>query len=239
MKKEEHPIKAAIKYMMVPLHRSGWMFVSFFAIAAAILGIMWAPLGFIGLLLTAWSIYFFRDPDRVTPMREGVIVSPADGIISKISITRVPEELDMDEDECLCISISLSLFDVHVNRIPINGEVTALKYLPGKFVNTELDKSSEDNERQYVTIKTAQNMLLGVVQIAGVISRRVVCDLTEGQSVKTGDRYGIIRFGSRVNLYLPKEITPLVIEGQRSIGGETVVADIHYVEGMVHVGNKH
>lgn len=238
MKKEEHPLRAALKYMLVPLHRSGWMFVAAFAIAAAFFGLLWEPLGWIGLLLTAWCIFFFRDPDRVTPMREGLIVSPADGIVTKISTTRTPEEFGIDREDSVCISISLSLFDVHVNRVPIEGTVQKLEYVPGKLVNTELDKSSEDNERQYVTLKTTDDSMIGVVQIAGIISRRIVCDLTEGQGVKTGERFGIIRFGSRVNVYLPESISSTVIEGQRVIAGETVLADFQNVE-PARVGSKH
>jgi phosphatidylserine decarboxylase len=195
-------------------------------------------MGWIGLIATAWCAYFFRDPDRVTPIREGLIVSPADGVVQKIVKRAPPPELDLGAGERVRISVFLNVFDVHVNRVPIEGSIDKLHYHAGKFLNAALDKASEDNERQSVKITTPDGLTVGVVQIAGLVARRILCDLKEGQSVKTGERFGMIRFGSRVDVYLPPDVAPLVIEGQRAVGGETVFADLKNGEAE-RVGTKH
>lgn len=227
-----------IKSVFVPIHPAGWMFIALFAIAALILGLIWAPLGWIGLVLTAWCVYFFRDPARVTPIREGLIVSPGDGIVQKICVVVPPAELELGTESRVRISIFLNVFNVHVNRIPIAGGIDKLHYYPGKFLNANLDKASEENERQLVKITTPEGVGIGVVQIAGMVARRILCDLKDGQSVKTGERFGIIRFGSRVDVFLPPNVSPLVMVGQVAVGGETVLADLKSTEAE-RVGTKH
>jgi len=173
-----------------------------------------------------WCAYFFRDPVRTVPTRAGLIMSPADGTVQKIVKTVPPVALNLGSSERTRISIFLNVFDVHVNRIPIRSTVTLLHYHPGAFLNASLDKASEENERQYVTLSLTGGKTLGVVQIAGFIARRIVCTLKEGQMVAAGERFGIIRFGSRVDIYLPEGAEPLVAEGQYAVGGETVLADL-------------
>jgi phosphatidylserine decarboxylase len=208
------------------IHREGYIFVVLFAAATFLLSSFSSNLGWIGFIATTWCVFFFRNPDRCTPIAEGVVVSPADGIVQSISITNPPSELEMGGEEMLKISIFLSPFDVHVNRIPIDGKITALHYHPGRFFNASMDKASIHNERQSVLIETASGIKLVCVQIAGLIARRIVCDLEDGDEVIAGQRYGIIRFGSRVDLYLPRKTIALVTEGQRCVGGETVLANL-------------
>jgi phosphatidylserine decarboxylase len=238
MSNQDNHLLETIKAVLVPVHAAGWMFIAIFAIVSVILTMLWAPFGWIGLIATAWCVYFFRDPNRVTPIREGLIVSPADGVVQKIVKCPPPAELDMGIGERTRISIFLNVFDVHVNRIPMEGSISKMHYHPGKFFNAALDKASEENERQLIQITTPDGLTLGVVQIAGLVARRILCDIKEGQSVKTGERFGIIRFGSRVDVYLPVDATPLVIEGQRAVGGETLLADLKSGEGL-RVGTKH
>lgn len=238
MQPEDNHLVETIKSVLVPIHPAGWMFIAIFALVSLLFTMMWTALGWIGLIATAWCVYFFRDPDRVTPLREGLIVSPADGIVQKIVKCVAPPELELGADERTRISIFLNVFDVHVNRIPIEGSISVLHYHAGKFFNAALDKASEDNERQLIKITTPDSLTLGVVQIAGLLARRILCNLKEGQSVKTGERFGMIRFGSRVDLYLPADAVPLVIEGQRAIGGETILADLKSSEAE-RVGTKH
>jgi phosphatidylserine decarboxylase len=238
MRPEDNHLLQTIKSVITPIHPAGWMFIAIFAVASLGLSILWAPFGWLGLIATAWCVYFFRDPERVTPIREGLIVSPADGVVQKIMKCVPPAEMELGNAERTRISIFLNVFDVHVNRTPVEGSVTRLVYHPGKFLNASLDKASDDNERQNITITTPDGLTVGVVQIAGMIARRILCDLKEGQSVKTGERFGLIRFGSRVDIYLPHDTTPLVIEGQYMIGGETVIADLKSNEPE-RVGTKH
>lgn len=227
-----------IKSVLTPIHRAGWAFIAVFALVSLVLALIWSPLGWAGLVLTLWCVYFFRDPDRVTPIREGLIVSPADGVVQKVVRCVPPVDLGLGSDERTRISIFLNVFDVHVNRIPYEGSISKLQYIPGKFVNASLDKASEENERQLIRITTPDGLAIGVVQIAGLVARRILCDLKEGQSVRTGERFGIIRFGSRTDVYLPLDATPLVVEGQRSVGGETVLADLKNDEAP-RMGVKH
>ncbi|MDE3016707.1 MAG: phosphatidylserine decarboxylase [Pseudomonadota bacterium] len=238
MNSQDNHLLETIKAGFVPVHPAGWMFIAIFAVVAFLLKMIWSPLGWLGLIATGWCVYFFRDPNRVTPMREGLIVSPADGVVQKITKCVPPNDLDLGVAERTRVSIFLNVFDVHVNRIPAEGSISKLHYHAGKFLNAALNKASEENERQSVKITTPDGMTLGIVQIAGLIARRILCDLKEGQSVKTGERFGIIRFGSRVDVYLPPDATPLVIEGQRAVGGETVIADLKNAEPQ-RVGMKH
>jgi len=227
-----------IRATIPPIHRAGWPFITAFAVVSLLLGMIWHPFAWVGLLATLWCVYFFRDPFRVTPIREGLVISPADGLVQKIATVAPPVELGIGTQERIRISIFLNVFDVHVNRIPHEGTISRLHYVPGTFVNAALDKASEDNERQLVRISLADGRDIGVVQIAGWVARRILCDLKEGQGVKTGERFGIIRFGSRVDVYLPPDVTPLVIEGQYMIGGETILADLSSAE-VLRVGVRH
>lgn len=212
----------------VPIHREGWRFLALFALATAFLFWLAAPLGWLGLLLTAWCAYFFRDPERVTPTRPGLVISPADGIVLPIASAPPPPELDMGATPRTRVSVFMNLFDVHVNRVPHDGRVIKLAYRPGKFVNASFDKASEDNERMALRLaldEGPEGRELAVVQIAGLVARRILCQAQEGAALKAGERFGMIRFGSRVDTYLPPGLSPLVVAGQRVIGGETVIAD--------------
>ncbi|MBV9860663.1 MAG: phosphatidylserine decarboxylase [Alphaproteobacteria bacterium] len=214
-----------LRQVLAPLHPDGWKFVAIAAVGALILFFVWAPLGWLGLVLTLWVAYFFRDPWRVTPVRPGLMVSPADGIVVSVAPAPPPPELAMGGEPITRIGIFLNVFDVHVNRAPVGGKVTALRYTKGRFVNASLDKASEHNERMAIRIAPAEGPEIAFVQIAGLVARRIVCQLREGEQVATGQRIGLIRFGSRVDLYCPPPYVPLVAVGQRMVGGETVVAD--------------
>lgn len=238
MQSGDNHLLETIKSIFVPIHPAGHVFIAIFAFVSLLLALISSTLGWIGLILTVWCVYFFRDPERVTPIREGLVVSPADGVVQKITEVVPPAELGLGEEPRTRISIFLNVFNVHVNRIPIEGSITKLHYHHGKFLNANLDKASEENERQSVQITMPDGKTMGVVQIAGLVARRILCDLNEGQSVKTGERFGIIRFGSRTDIYLPIGATAQVIEGQTAIGGETVLADLQSNEDE-RVGNKH
>jgi phosphatidylserine decarboxylase len=238
MSSQDNHLLETFKSVLTPIHPAGWMFIAIFAIASCALAMMSTTLGWLGLIATAWCAYFFRNPLRITPLREGLIVSPADGIVQSIGKCVPPLELDLGSAARTRISIFLNVFNVHVNRIPIEGSISKLHYHHGAFFNASLDKASEENERQAIKITTPDDVTVGLVQIAGLVARRILCDLHEGQSVKTGERFGIIRFGSRVDVYLPPEATPLVIVGQVAIGGETVLADLKSSESE-RVGTKH
>jgi len=217
----------AFETVLTPIHRAGWPFIAGFAAVSALLGLTVAPpLGWIGLVATAWCVYFFRDPDRVTPNREGLLVAPADGRVVTISPAVPPPELGMGPQALTRVSIFLNVFNVHVNRVPADGEVVAAIYHPGTFVNASLDKASEDNERMAIRHRLPDGREIAYVQIAGLVARRILCSLKDGQSVKAGERFGIIRFGSRTDVYLPDGVAPLVTVGQTAIGGETVIADL-------------
>lgn len=238
MSNQDNHLLETIKSVMVPIHPAGWMFIAIFAIVSLILSLISSVFIFIGLIATAWCVYFFRDPPRITPLREGLVVSPADGVVQKIIKCVPPAELELGSAERTRISIFLNVFDVHVNRIPIEGSISRLHYHEGAFFNAALDKASDENERQSIKITTPDDLTIGVVQIAGLVARRILCDLKEGQSVKTGEKFGIIRFGSRVDVYLPQDVIPQVIVGQRAIGGETIIADLKSNESE-RVGTKH
>ncbi len=217
----------SIQSVLVPVHPEGYRFVAIFAAVTLVL-FWWLPdlFGWIGVVLTLWCAYFFRDPERTTPLRDGLVISPADGRISSIEKVTSPPELDLAGEERVRISVFMNVFDVHVNRSPVDGQVIALNYVPGKFINAELDKASEDNERQALTIEMPDGGKLGVVQIAGLVARRIVKFVKPGDQLLAGQRFGLIRFGSRVDVYLPPGHEALVCIGQRAIAGETVLADL-------------
>ncbi len=215
----------SVRSQLAPIHPQGYPFIGGFALASLILFFIWTPLGWIGTLATAWCAYFFRDPVRVTPLREGLVVSPADGRVSRVVNAVPPPELGLSERPLPRISIFMSVFDCHVNRSPMSGRIERMVYRAGKFINADLDKASEDNERNALIIATAR-VRIGVVQIAGLVARRIVPFVREGQTVAAGDRIGMIRFGSRLDVYLPEGGRALVAEGQTAIAGETVLADL-------------
>jgi phosphatidylserine decarboxylase len=218
---------SSISSVLTPIHREGYRFVAiFFAISLLFFLTGFEALGWLGLVLTLWCAYFFRDPERSTPIREGLVISPADGRISAVEEVAPPPELDLGSGPRQRISIFMNVFDVHINRSPVDGKVARIAYVPGKFLNAELDKSSADNERQAFTIEIAGGRRIGVVQIAGLLARRIVRFVNEGDDLQAGQRIGLIRFGSRVDIYLPESHMPLVCQGQRSIAGETVLADL-------------
>ena len=209
-----------------PVHREGWRFLGIFAAATLLLFLIWEPLGWIGIGLTVWCYYFFRDPDRVTPNRPGLIISPADGIVSLIEPAVPPEELGLGPAPMTRVSVFMNVFNCHVNRAPVEGRIASVAYRPGKFFNASLDKASSDNERNAIAIEMADGRKIAVVQIAGLVARRIVCDVSAGQHVATGERFGMIRFGSRLDTYLPDGVEPLVALGQTTVAGETVLADL-------------
>ena len=216
-----------IQESIPPIHKEGYVFIFIFIMATAVLWALSDVLGFFGLIATAWCTYFFRDPERVVPIGDNFIVSPADGVVSMIEKVSPPAELGLDDEEVTRVTVFLNIFNVHVNRIPVSGEVTVLNYHPGKFLSANLDKASAENERQSVVIKTKEgghNVIC--VQIAGVIARRIVCYLEDKQQVQGGERYGLIRFGSRCDIYLPAGVNAKVAVGQTAVGGETILADL-------------
>lgn len=224
-------LDTAISYLRsIRINKAGWPFIMLFGAAAVAASFVSEPLGYAGAVLTAWCAYFFRDPERVTPTRDELIMSAADGTVQLIDQAPPPEELGMGNGARWRVAVFMNVFDVHVNRIPADGTVAALRYRPGRFVNASLDKLSEGNERQSLRLTMVDGRDLAVVQIAGLIARRIVCDVVEGQAVKAGERFGMIRFGSRVDVYLPAEVEPLVAVGQRAIAGETVLADVRAQE---------
>lgn len=213
-------------FLPIRIHPEGWRFIIVFAVIAFLSFLALQPLGWVVLMLTGWCAYFFRNPKRITPVQEGLVVSPADGTVCAIKSMVPPPEFNMGMSPCLRISIFLNVFDVHVNRLPIGGKIIKSVYQPGRFFNAALDKASDCNERQALVIQLANGTKAAVVQIAGLIARRIVCHAKEGDIMDTGVVFGLIRFGSRVDIYLPEGVCPLVIEGQRMIGGETVIADL-------------
>ncbi|MFZ3176419.1 MAG: phosphatidylserine decarboxylase [Methylovirgula sp.] len=214
----------SIRRQIVPIHPEGYLFVAIFAVVTVILFFLFAPLGWIGLVLTLWCAYFFRDPPRLTPLDAALVMAPADGLVSSAGPSVPPPELGLGPDSLPRVSIFMSVFDCHVNRAPVTGRIGKIVYRPGLFINADLDKASEDNERNCLVIE-ASNGRVGVVQIAGLIARRIVCFATVGATLAAGDRFGLIRFGSRVDVYLPAGTRLLVAPGTRAVGGETIIAD--------------
>jgi phosphatidylserine decarboxylase len=219
-----------IRGAMAPIHPKGWPFIAVGLIASLVLGLLASWLFWLGLLATAWIAYFFRDPPRVTPEGPGIVVSPADGVIQAIAKRTPPPELDLGDAPMTCVSVFLNVFDVHVNRTPAPGVLVKLAYRPGKFLNASLDKASEDNERQSFKIETVDGEAIGLVQIAGLVARRIVVFVKEGDQLHAGERVGLIRFGSRCDVYLPEGYAPLVAKGQRAVAGETALADGRRIE---------
>ena len=218
-------ILESIRRILVPIHKEGYPFIAIAAVLALLLGSWWSPLGWIFGIITAWVCYFFRDPQRITPIRDGLVVSPADGRVSLITTAIPPAELDLPQEPMTRVSVFMNVFDCHVNRSPVAGRITQILYSPGLFLNAELDKASEDNERNALVIDTGGTKI-GVVQIAGLVARRIVSFVKDGDTLSAGERFGLIRFGSRLDIFLPMNAQVLVGLGQLAIAGETVLADL-------------
>jgi phosphatidylserine decarboxylase len=209
-----------------PMHPEGRKFVAIFAVITLVLFAVEDVLGWIGVGLTVWCYYFFRDPERVTPDAQGLVISPADGVVSLIEPAVPPRELGLSEEALTRVSVFMSVFNCHVNRAPVAGKVEKIAYKPGKFLNASLDKASEDNERNSLVIRMEDDRILTVTQIAGLVARRIVSFTQEGAVLDRGERFGLIRFGSRLDIYLPEGVEPSVKIGQTMIAGETVIADL-------------
>src|ERR1700749_4972891 len=217
-------IANSIRAQIPPIHPEGYRFIGGFWLPRIVPFFLWTPRGWLGTVLTIWCALFFRDPVRVTPVRDGIVVSPADGRVSMITQVLPPPELGLGDRPLPRISIFMSVFNCHVNRSPVAGRIDRIAYRPGTFINAELDKASEDNERNSLVISTA-NGRIGVIQIAGLVARRIVSFVREGQSIGAGERFGLIRFGSLLDVYLPEGTRALVSEGQTAVAGETILAD--------------
>jgi phosphatidylserine decarboxylase len=213
-----------IRKTFVPIHREGWPFIAAFAGATLILGLFSSVLFWLGLILTGWCAYFFRDPERVTPVDDRLVISPADGVVSSVGPATPPRELGLGSEEMTRISIFMNVFSCHVNRSPVRGRITRIEHRPGKFLNAELDKASNENERNGLVIDSP-NGTVAAVQIAGLVARRIVCSVEAGSNIGVGERIGLIRFGSRVDVFLPKDAAPRVAVGQTSVAGESVIAE--------------
>jgi phosphatidylserine decarboxylase len=220
---------SSIRSQLSPIHPEGYPFIGGFALVAIVLLWLWPPLGWLAVAATLWCAYFFRDPSRVTPVREGLLVAPADGRVSRVTNALPPPELELGARPLTRISIFMSVFNCHVNRSPLAGRVERIVYRAGTFVSADLDKASDSNERNMFVI-AAGGTRVGVIQIAGLVARRIVSFVRAGDMVTAGQRIGMIRFGSRVDVYLPEGIRPLVGEGQTAIAGETVLADLRSAE---------
>lgn len=218
-------IVASIRNSLVPVHRAGYPFIAAGVMVTIALGFVWDPLAWIGAIVTGWIVYFFRDPPRTTPQSLDLIISPADGRVSMIAEVPPPPELQLSAERMLRISVFMSIFDCHVNRMPIAGTVSRVAYTPGRFVNADLDKASEHNERNGLVIASTRGTV-AVVQIAGLIARRIVHWVTMGDNLAVGERFGLIRFGSRLDVYVPVGSDVLVAVGQRAIAGETPLANL-------------
>ncbi len=216
-------ITTSIRNALVPIHPEGYKFIAIFLVASIILGLLWEPLLWIGLLLTAWCTWFFRDPPRVTPVNDDFVIAPADGRISHVTKVVPPTELGLGDKPVQRVSIFMNVFNCHINRAPVKGRIETIRYSKGEFLNAELDKASSDNERNSMLIETA-NGTIAVVQIAGLVARRILCWAKEGDQISTGERFGLIRFGSRLDVYVPDTATVTVAVGQTAIGGETIIA---------------
>jgi phosphatidylserine decarboxylase len=222
---------SSLDRVLVPVNREGYKFIAIFAVVTLVFFQISEILGWIGVVLTLWCAYFFRDPDRVTPTRAGLVISPADGVVQMIERAIPPEELGMGPDARTRVSVFMNVFNVHVNRAPMDGEITNVSYRKGQFLDASLDKASEANERQSVRMTTTDGKDIAFVQIAGLVARRILCQLKEGDKVRAGERFGLIRFGSRVDVYLDHGMEPLVVPGQLTVAGETVLADATSTEG--------
>jgi phosphatidylserine decarboxylase len=223
---DRHGILDTIVDNLAPVHRDGHKFVIASGALMLLFFLLWPPLGWLMALVTAYVAYFFRDPERVTPTRDGLVVSAADGAVSAIDRVVPPAELGLGTAERVRVSTFLSVLDVHINRAPVAGRIVRSLYVPGAFINAASDKASEENERRSIVIEMPSGGEIAVVQIAGLIARRIVTFAHEGDTVGIGQRFGLIRFGSRVDVYLPPGRNALVSVGQRVVGGETVLADL-------------
>ena len=214
-----------VRLVLAPPHRAGWPFIAG-GVVLALVGLLVGPwLVWLGVVFALFCLYFFRDPERTPPGRAAAIVSPADGRVVIVGLAVPPAELGLGPAPRMRVAIFLSVLDVHINRVPIDGTVTRIAYRPGAFVSAAADKASESNERNALAIRMQDGRQLAVVQIAGLIARRILCHVREGDAVRVGGRFGLIRFGSRTDLYLPEGVVPLVVKGQYMIGGETVIAE--------------
>lgn len=217
----------AVKLASFPIHKEGYKFIMIFALATIIIALMSSKLGLIGLVLTLWCIFFFRDPERVIPTEENAIVSPADGVVTLIENgVSAPDDLNLGDQKFNKMSVFLNVFNVHVNRVPVAGKIIQTNYKPGKFLSANDSNASTENERNSIVIQTVDGTKIVCVQVAGLVARRIISDAKEGQEFKTGDRYGIIRFGSRTDLYFPENVEIKAIVGQTMIGGETIIAKL-------------
>ncbi len=214
----------SIRNTLVPVHREGWPFIAAFAGVTVIVGLFSSVLFWIGLILTAWCAYFFRDPERVTPVDDRLVISPADGLVSSVGPAVPPRELGLGTGEMTRVSVFMNVFSCHVNRSPVRGRIAKIEHRPGKFLNAELDKASDENERNGLVIESP-NGTVALVQIAGLVARRIVCFVEAKSNIGVGERIGLIRFGSRVDIFLPKDAAPRVAVGQTSVAGETVIAE--------------
>jgi phosphatidylserine decarboxylase len=223
----------SVRNALVPVHREGYKFVAAFFGASILLGWIADPLFWVGMVLTAWCAYFFRDPERVTPLDDDLVISPADGRVSSVVRLTPPAELGLGTDEMLRISVFMNVFNCHVNRAPVKGRVVRKIYSQGSFLNAELDKASTENERSGLVIDTASHGQIGVVQIAGLVARRILCWAEENEQLDAGERFGLIRFGSRLDVFLPASARSLVSVGQTAIAGETMLAEFGSNKGPV------
>lgn len=214
------------RFILPPIHPEGWRFVAIFAAVTLLMWMLFKPLGVICLVLTVWCYFFFRDPLRAVPEGDTLVLSPADGIVSKIAEVVPTKEMELGDEPMTRISIFMSVFSVHVNRAPMSGKIIKMYYRPGAFVDVSLDKESENNERQELVMETVAGQKIAFVQIAGLVARRILAFVKEGSELKAGERFGLIRFGSRLDVYLPKGVAPMVVEGQTAVAGETVLADL-------------
>ena len=221
-----------VRNTLVPVHKEGYPFIAGFFVVSLVLGFLWEPLMWIGFILTAWCAYFFRDPERMTPLDDDLVISPADGRVSSIAMMTPPEELGLGTVPMLRITVFMNVFNCHVNRAPVRGTIRRIAYRPGKFVNAELDKASHENERNGLVIETAHGEI-GVVQIAGLVARRIVCWSVPNDTLQAGERIGLIRFGSRLDVFLPEGAEPRVSLGQTAIACETVLAEFGSAKGPV------
>lgn len=226
-----------IRNTFVPIHREGYPFIAGFFVVSLILGWLWNPLFWVGMVLTIWCIYFYRDPERVTPLDDRLVISPADGKISAVGPTVPPAELGLGDEPRLRISVFMNVFSVHINRAPVRGEIEKIEHKPGKFLNADLDKASTENERNSVLIDSPHGKV-GVVQVAGLVARRILCWSKEDEVLSVGERFGLIRFGSRVDVYLPEGAVARVAAGQTAVAGETILAEFEsqYSEPVVRIG---
>lgn len=226
-----------IRNTFVPIHREGYPFIAGFFVFSLILGWLWNPLFWVGMVLTIWCIYFYRDPERVTPLDDRLVISPADGKISAVGPAVPPAELGLGDEPRLRISVFMNVFSVHINRAPVRGEIEKIEHKPGKFLNADLDKASTENERNSVLIDSPHGKV-GVVQVAGLVARRILCWSKEDEVLSVGERFGLIRFGSRVDVYLPEGAVARVAAGQTAVAGETILAEFEsqYSEPVVRIG---